>query len=429
MKKNGTQIISSISTSHPRLLRLLLVFILLVPGVSPVMADTLELNQPEQSKTESPPETTVPDGTGDEGEKVPLEEPEIPPEDSSKTPVIDDETNISVPAEGPVVSPENETKTLTTEEITIQPETQSKNSSQDFFNVQGNAVDPETNTQEVPFSVLQSDGTSMTTEIQCINVSTSHPFTEVTAEISITNEKPIYVPTITLENEHEFIESYITVQLFADHRIVSETQLPPMSMILKIKKNTQEQLYPIDRQIFVIHSEPKLLSSFSHTIMKEIFPQYTSGVWEPVTPTKISEDEDYIYYHIETPSYYATFVIVGTELVEIQPYQSGIPEIPWTAIILTVLIATVLLIFILFKTGCVYRVEDDDNSTHKEKIYKDSNQKWSYKIKLATTPPEIALIQSHSLYLSATPRSPQGMTDTIQPSNSTEESEEDPMYL
>lgn len=406
MTKNDKQITPAISFTRPHLLGLLFVFLLLLPGVPPVMADTMELNQPAPSKTESSPETILSDDKSNDGGELPKEE--------SETPVIDDGTTTEDPVEEPVVAPDNETKTLTTEEIAIQPETQSTNSSNYSFNISDNKDDSETN---------------MTTEINTINIVTTESFTEVTADISITNEKPLYTPSIKLENENEFIESYITIQFLGDHHVLSETQLQSMTMILKIKKNHQVQQYPINRQIYVLSYESGLLSSFSHTFIEEILPQQTSGIWEPLTAVEITQDENYVYYHIETPSYYATFVIVGTELVEIQPYQSGIPEIPWMAIILTVLIASVLLLFVLFKTGCVYQIEDDDDTKNNKIFSKDSNQKWSYKIKLATVPPEIALIQSPRLYFPPTPRSSQVMTASTEMPDSSDEMEEDPMYL
>jgi hypothetical protein len=90
--------------------------------------------------------------------------------------------------------------------------------------------------------------------------------------------------------------------------------------------------------------------------------------WQHLTLSKMTEDEEYYYYYMDVPSYSATFAIVGTELVEIQPYQSGVPEISWTTILLTIVLATVLLIFGLFKTGCIYQVEDTVDKNKKEKI-------------------------------------------------------------
>ncbi len=148
-------------------------------------------------------------------------------------------------------------------------------------------------------------------------------------------------------------------------------------MILKIKKNPDTQASLIDTQIYALTYDTDFLFSLTHPSVQRLMTPYTSGTWQALEPLEITEDDEYVYYHIETQDYYATFAIVGTELIEIQPYQSGIPEIPWAAIILTIIIATALLVFVLFKTGSIYQIEDNDSGKDKEKFLKETNQKWS----------------------------------------------------
>ncbi len=53
------------------------------------------------------------------------------------------------------------------------------------------------------------------------------------------------------------------------------------------------------------------------------------------------------------------------QVVEINPYQSGMPEIPWSVIIGIVVVASILLVIVLFKAGYIYRAEETQDESSK----------------------------------------------------------------
>jgi hypothetical protein len=262
-----------------------------------------------------------------------------------------------------------------------------------------------------------------------INVTTSQAYTDVSVQISITDQKPQYIPSLILHNENEFVESYITIDLLGDNCVLSGEDIQSMTMTIKIKKNANTGTQTIENQIYVLSYETKPFITLVQPLIQEIVSSSPSGVWEPITPLEITEDEEFIYYQVETSSYYAAYAVVEAGINEIQPYQSGIPEIPWGAIVLTVIVASALLVIVLYKTDSIYRIEDTDGK-NKEKFLKDTNQKYSFKLKLSTTLPELQTIRSPTFYFPTTPQTaPQIVTASTHIQDASEESEEDPMYL
>jgi hypothetical protein len=282
----------------------------------------------------------------------------------------------------------------------------------------------------VTFSVIPAPDTTNTTDVNSINVITTQPYDTISAEISITSTKPSFAPAITLENEQTFILSYIDVQFIADNIVISTEQIQSLTMTLKLKKNPDDHTSLHNTQIYALSRQTNQIFSLSQSLIQKTITPFSVSNWEPIAPIEITEDEEYIYYYVETTSYYATFAIVGTELIEIQPYQTEIPQIPWTAIVLTIILSTVLLIFVLFKTGFIYQVEDSTIDKRKENSCKQTNQKWSYKVKLSSSPPDLQLLRPlPAVYFSNAPSSPQIMTASTASQNPSDKREEDPMYL
>ena len=429
----------AISKAFPRMFISWLVFILLILiTIAPVIAYTVEagldqksstLTQPTESKTVSPHEVTSPEITSDDGGDSPPVSNEIIPKVGIETPVIDTEVIPEVHTIVKEVSADITTQTLTTPEELLISNSGNNVSTSSTSLTPGNADDPIQTIQQVTLSVTPSANTSDKTGVNSIDVTTSQPYVDVSAQISINDQKPPNVPSIRLQNENQFIESYITIHLLGDSVALSDDEIQSMTMTFKIKKNPNDQTANTENQIYVLTYETNPVFSLSHPFISESISPYNSGVWQPIIPIEITEDEEFIYYHVETPSYFATFAIVGTDFVEIQPYQSGMPEIPWDAIIVTITLATTLLIIVLFKTGFIYQVEEHADGKTNKKFLKETNQKWSYKIKLTTTPPELQTLRSPTLYFAAAPRSPQIITASTHLQETPEECEEDPMYL
>jgi hypothetical protein len=95
--------------------------------------------------------------------------------------------------------------------------------------------------------------------------------------------------------------------------------------------------------------------------------------WQNLTTTSIREDNLSLYFRGETPGL-STFAVVGAQIIEIKPYGTIIPEIPWFIIIGLVIAASIVLVLFLFKGGYIYKedqTKDNDikgnNETKKKR--------------------------------------------------------------
>jgi hypothetical protein len=282
--------------------------------------------------------------------------------------------------------------------------------------------------QNVELTVASSE-TSTKTSINTLTVITKKQITNISAEITITQNAPQNVPSLATAFQNECIASYITVHFLTDNVLLSANEIDSMTMTFKIKKDQYNLTAQKTNQIYLLTYRTDPLFVISHPFLQNIMTTPSPGTWQPITPVEITEDEEYIYYHIETSSYYATFAIVGTELVEIQPYQSGIPEIPWCIIIVTIIFSTTLLLVVLFRTGFIYQVEEPTERKNKQKSQKILNQKWSYKVKLTSTPSTLPLLRTPTFYFTSAPSPSQVITASAQERQSIEGLEDDPMYI
>ena len=91
-----------------------------------------------------------------------------------------------------------------------------------------------------------------------------------------------------------------------------------------------------------------------------LFVRYFNRSWVNLTTYYVKNDTNYSYYLAETPGF-STFAVVGAQVVEIQPYGSVFPEIPWLVIIGLIICATIVLVIILFKGKYIYREEDSSS--------------------------------------------------------------------
>jgi PGF-pre-PGF domain-containing protein len=90
--------------------------------------------------------------------------------------------------------------------------------------------------------------------------------------------------------------------------------------------------------------------------------RYNDG-WEELTTTKISEDDNYVYYEATTPGL-STFAIVGTAITE---EDASFPILYIS--IMVVIVAIILIIIILLKTGYIY-IENDSSTDKKHNVGK-----------------------------------------------------------
>ncbi|MBN1860608.1 MAG: hypothetical protein JW840_04010 [Candidatus Thermoplasmatota archaeon] len=416
-------------------LSMIIVSFILVLSVTPCAASFLKtesdqssaiLPETTESKTTTPldgssPEVIVEEETHtDESNEVPSEEGTEPSLTETENTLSDGTMEQSEPTE--IKTP----FVMTTEEL----QTGALDDSTSYDLTLVNSIEPflSPTTQEVVLTVASSED-STTTSINTLNVVTTQHITYVSAEISITQNTPQNIPALSVEYQNECIASYVTVHLLADNVTLSGDEINSMMMTFKIKKDQNIQSAQNQNQIYVLSYDVDPLFKISYPFLQDIVSASSSGVWQPLMPVEVTEDEEYIYYYVETSSYFATFAIVGTELVEIQPYQSGIPEIPWCVIIVTIIFSTTLLLVVLFKTGFIYQVEETTERKNKEKTLKIVNQKWSYKVKLTTTPSELQLLRTPTLYFTSASSPPQVITASAHERQSFEGLEDDPMYL
>jgi len=422
----------AIPKAFPRMFISCLVFVsLMLITIIPVVADTKGVvqEQPKELKTEFPKVATSPDTTGDNGIDSSTPSNEISPQEVIETPVIDTGDFLKDNTVVKIVSSDSIIQTQPTQEQLLALNIETNEITSATPSPLNNQENPSPAIQQVTLSITPSAYPSSETSINSINVTTSQTFVDVSAQVSITDQKPQNVPAITLKNENEFIESYITIDILGDSVALSGDEIQSMTMTFKIKKNPDDQTANTENKIYVLTYETNPVFFLPHPFISEIMSPYNSGVWQTLTPIEITEDEEFIYYHVETPSYFATFAIVGTDFVEIQPYRSGMPEIPWGAIIVTIIVATTLLMIVLLKTGFIYQVEEHADGKSKKKFLKETNQKWSYNVKLATTPPELQVMRSPTLYYATAPRSPHVITASTHLQETSEGCEDDPMYL
>lgn len=112
-----------------------------------------------------------------------------------------------------------------------------------------------------------------------------------------------------------------------------------------------------------------------------VLMRYYNGSWQELPTTILNESDTYVYYEATTNGT-STFAIVGSEIAEIAP-ETGeeAPDegLPWWSIILFVVVAIILLMAFLFKTGYLYVEEREEESTKKREKPKKETSKQTKK--------------------------------------------------
>ncbi len=245
----------------------LFVFIsLILIALVPLFAYTTKANQTqEQSSLDqsttleivSVQETTSSDTSIDDNADSSTESNEVSTEEEIETTVITtgEENN-------DVASSDSSTQAvLTLEQISVS-DIGPTGSTIDTLSTQNTENDSSSAVQQVSLSVTSSMDASNSTGVNIINVATSQTYVNVSAQVSITDQKPQNVPIITLQHENEFIESYIMIDLIGDSVALSDNEIQSMTMTFKIKKNPDEMTKPQILRIKSMSSPTKRIRSF-----------------------------------------------------------------------------------------------------------------------------------------------------------------------
>ncbi len=184
-------------------------------------------------------------------------------------------------------------------------------------------------------------------QVSQITIETTTPFTSV---VAILQNRPY----LTSPNERigdKLIFNTYDFLLIGDNRVLTPDDIKSMTVFLKIDKTwIQDNSIETDSL--------QLIPTIGNIFSPSVFPNPDSS---SLTLIKDTEDDQYIYCHVESPEYLATFTIVGTQFVEVHPYQSNTPEISWAFIIGAIIAASIALVVVLFKAGYIYRLNEQPN--------------------------------------------------------------------
>jgi len=205
------------------------------------------------------------------------------------------------------------------------------------------------------------------TGIVCIEIRPTKYFTNIGAVVSNNHVKPQNIPDVPLDNKDNSINGYTSMFLIGDNKILTDGDIEYMKIEFKVNKTWMRENK--------INKDSVEIKQFRQQFIGGVLPGYYNDGWQSLTSTLSSEDEEYFYYKVDAPGCSATFAIIGTEIVEVHPYQSPGQAISWTVIIGIVISASVLLVIILFKAGYIYTDEEKlikkpVEKTHKPKINK-----------------------------------------------------------
>ena len=182
--------------------------------------------------------------------------------------------------------------------------------------------------------ILPSDGE--TNIFIGINITSYVNLSNVTVIFINLEDKPENIQAI--QNEKITIFTYAGVEILADNIYITEGSFKSLRLTFKVQKTWFEE---------------NQIDTNSILLMR-----YHNSTWQNLTTTQVGEDAAYYYFEAETPGL-STFAIVGNQILEVQPYDTMVPEIPWTLIILVVIFSSIILIIVLFKGKYTYRDEEE----------------------------------------------------------------------
>jgi len=168
----------------------------------------------------------------------------------------------------------------------------------------------------------------------------------IKAVVSNSPDKPEEIPKI-VENKEYIINEYIQIRIIKENTIFPfDDTIDSVKIEFKVDKAWVKQ-YNIDIDTI-------LIKEFSESVSGD-----DSTDWQVLPQKLLNEDENYLYYTVtvDSPNCLATFAIIGSKTVKVNSYSTQGGEISWTAIMGVIVVATFLLLVILFKAGYIYTEE------------------------------------------------------------------------
>lgn len=194
---------------------------------------------------------------------------------------------------------------------------------------------------EIPMEHVSETGVSEVT------FQLTEPYSNVELILVVLPQKPI---EITQDPQYSgIVYHYLDITLTSDDLPVADTSIRSMTITFTVLQSWVNE----------------------HTIDKNTIhlARYHNGNWHNLTTTLLNENTTMLRYQAQIPGL-STFAVVGSQVIEVNPYQEHLPEIPWIVIIGIVVIASILLIALLFKAGYIYR-EDKQTDEQSQKSSRD----------------------------------------------------------
>jgi PGF-pre-PGF domain-containing protein len=167
-----------------------------------------------------------------------------------------------------------------------------------------------------------------------INITAAMNLLNVKIAVARLADKPI---NIADDPGNGTVYEYLNIELMQNETRVSEENLELVTFKFRIKQSWFE--------------DQKINKS------SIVFERYHQGKWQDLTTGYLKEDDEYVYY-VSFSTGCSTFAVIGSQVVQVNPYETGMPEIPWVMIIGMIVGATILLIVVLFKAGYIYKEEE-----------------------------------------------------------------------
>jgi len=158
-------------------------------------------------------------------------------------------------------------------------------------------------------------------------------------------------PNNIFEDPADHIYRYLDMKMTADDEYIADDDIKPVEIKLKVQQSWITENNIDQSTISLV--------------------RYFNDVWYHLPTEQYIDDESDVYFSALT-SGFSTFAVVGSQVVEVQPYETG-TSIPWMVIIGMIIAATVILLIFLFKAGYIYT--DESSSGDSQKKLSDKSKK------------------------------------------------------
>jgi PGF-pre-PGF domain-containing protein len=179
------------------------------------------------------------------------------------------------------------------------------------------------------------------TGISTISFTTTTNLSNVTLTVTGLHDIPEEIPP----PKNVTIYQYFDLTLTTDNLPVTEDELSSLLITFEVPKSWLQEHKITNDTAWLMH--------------------YHNHTWSNLTTILINESNTSKYFEANVYNL-STFAIVGSQIKEIKT-ESPLPEIPLTMIIGVIVIATILLIIVLFKAGYIYREEEKPSEDQPKK--------------------------------------------------------------